>query len=171
MEGARESEGGGNRGRRAIRPRLVLPEWLEAGLVGACAVALLFFLLDSAAGDPLRTPAVLGTLVVRGFRSDGTPVVPGAAVAYHFLHFAAWIGIGLVATRLVRRAEDRPTRRFGPLAGAALFLLALMLADLGLAGSALGRGRIALGGLVGVAAVAGFLLWRHPGALERDTRA
>ena len=154
-------------GRSAIRSSLILPEWLEAGLLGALAVAGVFLLLDAAAGDPLRTPAILGTLLVRGPSSGGSPAASGAAAAYHLVHFVAWIALGLAATRLVRRAEDRPGRRFPLPIGLALYLATLLAAGFALSGTAVGRGPLWLGGLAGLAALVAFLAWRHPGALRR----
>jgi hypothetical protein len=44
----------------------MLPEGLEAGLVGAFAVVAVYLMRDVATGEPLNTPSVLGTLLFEG---------------------------------------------------------------------------------------------------------
>lgn len=155
-----------------VRARLVLPEWLEAGLLGALVVMVVVFAADAWSGDALHTPSVLGTLVITGFDpARAAPPLPGAAVVYHVLHFALWIGLGLAATRLVRRAEDDPARRWLLGVGALLAVVALLAAQLALRELAPARPHLLAGGLAGLAALGAFLVWRHPGALRRSPRS
>ena len=77
----------------------IFGEGTDAGVIGGLIVAVWFLILDSAAGMPLRTPSLLGQVVL--FR-DPTPdqqVILGAVLlytAFHFLIFAL-LGMGLVA--------------------------------------------------------------------------
>ena len=77
----------------------IFGEGTDAGVIGGLIVAVWFLILDSAAGMPLRTPSLLGQVVL--FR-DPTPdqqVIFGAVLlytAFHFLIFAL-LGMGLVA--------------------------------------------------------------------------
>src|SRR5206468_1198394 len=63
-------------GRALLGPRTrVAQEGFVAGALGAAAVAVWFLLYDTAAGAPLRTPALLGAAVLEGLRD---PAAPGA---------------------------------------------------------------------------------------------
>jgi hypothetical protein len=159
---------GGSNGRKWLRSALVLPEWIEAGLAGAFAVIAVFFVRDAWFREPFYTPAVLGTLLVEGLDAArwATPA-PGAAAAYNVIHFIAWIVMGLVASQLMRRAEDDPRLRWLPVAGLVVALLALAGADLVLRETPLVRTDAWMGGLAGLAAMGGFLAWRHPGVFRR----
>jgi len=86
--------------RRAVRRRRghVLREGITVGLIGAAIVMLWFFIVDLAAGVPLRTPALLGAALFQGARSAGetidtTPLVVGYT-AVHLAGFtlSQWLG-------------------------------------------------------------------------------
>ena len=159
-------------GRERLRSPLVLPEWIEAGLIGGLAVAAVFLVRDSLLGDPLHTPSVLGVLLFQGREAArATTSAPGAAAAYHAIHFSVWIVVGLIGTQVMRWAEDEPRLWWLPLAslGLALFFLAAVERWLGETG--LTRPRLWLGGAAGLGALGGFLLWRHPGVLRRPARS
>lgn len=75
-------------------------EGTYAGAIGAGCVALWFFISDLIQGYPLRTPSVLGQVLLFGDgRPDVTHVQFAAVIAYTAVHFAAFLafGIGLVA--------------------------------------------------------------------------
>jgi hypothetical protein len=148
---------------RPIRSSLVLPEGLEAGLLGGLAVALVFFARDLASGEPIYTPSVLGTLVLRGVEAAReVRSAPGEAAAYHTLHFAVWVVLGFLASGLAGRAEGSPSLRglvWACFAGALLVLVGL---DFWVAETGIGRQHLWTGGLAGLASMAGFLVWRHP---------
>ena len=67
-----------------------------AGIIGASSVALWFLMVDSIAGRPFFTPAVLGAslfdLLGAGFGGRGLAT---HVAAYTVLHFAAFIAIGM----------------------------------------------------------------------------
>jgi hypothetical protein len=155
-------------GRERARSSLVLPEWIEAGLLGGLAVAAVFLVRDALLGEPLHTPSVLGVLLFQGVEAArATTSAPGAAVAYHAIHFSVWVLIGLVGAQVVRRAEDEPGLWWLPLASLAVAVLVLVGLEGWVRETGLTRPRLWLGGLAGLAALGGFLLWRHPGALRR----
>jgi hypothetical protein len=79
----------------------VLREGVVAGLIGAAVVALWFLGLDWIHGEPLRTPALLGTALLR--QSGG-----GAVLAYTVVHGLAFIAFGLVSAMLIAAAERQP---------------------------------------------------------------
>jgi hypothetical protein len=80
----------------------VLREGVVAGLLGAAAVAIWFFAIDAIQGEPLRTPRLLGTALLR---ADD----PGAAMlVYTILHGLAFIAFGIVGALLMEGAERQP---------------------------------------------------------------
>ena len=80
----------------------VLREGVVAGLLGAAVVALWFFGIDAIQGEPLRTPRLLGTALLRA--ADPNAVM----LAYTALHGLAFIGFGIVGALLIAGAERQP---------------------------------------------------------------
>jgi hypothetical protein len=81
---------------------LVLREGFVAGVIGAAVVALWFFAIDAIQGDPLRTPELLGTALLR-------QPTPAAAVAgYTIVHGLAFVAFGTVGALLIAGAERQP---------------------------------------------------------------
>ena len=157
-------------GRERPRSPLVLPEWIEAGLLGGLVVAAVFLVRDSLLGEPLHTPSVLGVLLFQGLEAArSTTSAPGAAAAYNAIHFSVWVMVGFVGAQVVRCAEDEPRLWWLPLASLALALLFLVALEGWVRETGLTRPHLWLGGLAGLAALGGFLFWRHPGALRRRT--
>lgn len=156
-------------GRERPRATLVLPEWMEAGLAGAFAMAAVFFVRDSSVGEPLYTASVLGTLVLEGAAAArATTYAPGAAALFHAIHFAVWMGVGLLGAMAMRRAEDDASLRWLPLLLLAAVMVLMVCIDALVTGTVPTRVHVWLGGAVGVAVASSFLVWRHPGAFGRD---
>ena len=98
----------------AERSHSITAEGTDVGIIGGLAVAIWFLILDIIAGQPLRTPSLLGQVVLMG---DSTPdtenIVFGAILLYTAFHFIvfALLGMGLVA--VVHWAIENPVVRFG----------------------------------------------------------
>ena len=91
----------------------IVREGLAAGLLGAVAVALWFLLYDTAAGMPLRTPALLGAALFHGLRDASTLVVTWPLVLeYTLVHGAAFISFGWMAAGLLAMADREPRLLF-----------------------------------------------------------
>jgi hypothetical protein len=101
-----------SRPRVSAQPMSTLMEGVLAGLAGAAAVALWFLAADLMAGEPLRTPMLLGAVVFEGAR-EMSEVVPstGLVVKYTALHTAAFVLFALAIAGLMRLA-DRDVRVF-----------------------------------------------------------
>ena len=157
-------------GRRwRLRSPLVLPEGIEAGLVGAVSVAAVFFVRDAWIGEPLHTPSVLGTLLMSGAAAARTQApITGAAALYHAFHFLAWTALGFAGSALMAHAERTRTHWLPPVA-ALLALVPLGVLDVIVRDAQLERMHLWLGGLTGIVAMGAFLAWRHPGALGRGS--
>jgi len=87
----------------------VAKQGLVAGLIGAAVVALWFLAIDLAAGQPLRTPALLGAAVLDGLRDPSAVVVtPRLVVQYTLIHGAAFVLFGWLAAGLLALADREP---------------------------------------------------------------
>jgi hypothetical protein len=149
-----------------LRSPLVLPEGVEAGLIGGLTVAAAFFVRDVWIGEPMHTPSVLGTLLVSGADAARAPFA-GAAALYHTVHFLAWVALGFAGSALMVHAERTRTRWLPPLA-ALLALVPLAVLDVFVRTAQLERLHLWLGGFAGILAMGAFLAWRHPGAVRSD---
>jgi hypothetical protein len=84
----------------------VLREGIVAGLIGAFVVAAWFFAIDAIQGEPLRTPRLLGTALLRA--TDPTM----GMTAYTVLHGLAFVAFGIVGAFLIAGAERQPVLVF-----------------------------------------------------------
>lgn len=83
-------------------------EGLIAGILGATSVALWFLIVDSMAGRPFHTPAILGTALLSLLRS-GANEGPFVQVAlYTLFHYGAFSVVGIVLAHIVHQAEAEP---------------------------------------------------------------
>lgn len=89
-------------------------EGTDVGLIGGTVVAVFFLILDAIAGVPLRTPSVLGEVMLfgRGNPSLDSPDF-GAALLYTVVHFIAFALFGVLLVRLVHLATHNSVVRFG----------------------------------------------------------
>ncbi len=98
--------------RYGTRPRVsrgsshTLREGITVGLIGAAIVMLWFFIVDLAAGVPLRTPALLGAAFFDGARlADAVTPTARLVVGYTALHLAGFMALGLGVAGLFALAE------------------------------------------------------------------
>ncbi len=87
--------------------------WREgtvAGLLGAAGVAVWFLVIDLTQGEFLRTPATLGkalsSVLGHGITDHGTVFY---AAGYTVFHVLVFIGIGVLADKLVHVSERFPS--------------------------------------------------------------
>jgi hypothetical protein len=86
--------------------RRFLKQGFITGLVGAVAVAVWFLIVDSIAGRPFYTPAVLGSAATLGLRDPTEVVISLQSVgAYTAFHFLAFFAVGIVAAALAEEAS------------------------------------------------------------------
>ena len=89
------------------RPNTRFKRGLVAGLLGAAAVAVWFFLLDVIAGHPLQTPAALGSSLL--FGKTEIEMSARTIIAYTVFHVVAFLGAGLLFVWITERLERRPS--------------------------------------------------------------
>jgi hypothetical protein len=158
-------------GGHPIEPNPVLPSGIEAGLFGGFTVIAVFLIGDALGGEPLHTPSVLGTLMIEGVEAArNVDSAPGAAAAYNFVHFAAWMLVGSLAILMMQRVEKSAASWYLPYIALAVFLLGCFALDVAVSETGLVRLHLWLGGLAGALAVAIFMGWRHPHAMARALR-
>lgn len=159
----------------ALSEHQVMREGLMAGAIGAVAVAAWFFMVDLGMGRLLYTPAALGSALFMGVDAPGAVEVTAATVlGYTGVHFAGFIGMGLVFAALVTRAEESPPLVMGLILLFVTFETLLLGLVAILASWLLGVvpwWSIALGNLVAAAAMATYLWRAHPMLAESVARA
>ena len=151
----------------------IVREGLIAGVLGATAVAVWFFVVDLIGGRPLFTPNVLGEGLLSVFgRSPESRAVN--IIGYTIFHYAAFTLVGMLAVVLVHTGERIPS----VLAGSMILLVAIELGFYGLVAllqqTVLGNlawYQILAGNLL-AALLMGTYLWRsHPAMREGLVRA
>ena len=141
-------------------------EGAVAGAIGALIAAVWYLLLDTAGGQPLHTPNVLGKIFVLGEPLLGVSrIVPEAVLGYTVMHFVTFVLVGMGLTLLVHLATRNIALRMGVWIGlvVAFGLFAGLTYMLGRAsGDRLSPWAVISGSLLGVLGMAGYLWRRHP---------
>jgi uncharacterized membrane protein YphA (DoxX/SURF4 family) len=95
-------------------PHPILREGAIAGVIGATVVALWFLGVDWYAGHPLFTPSTLGHALLGIF---GAPAVDDSTfihvAAYTAFHYAAFMGVGALASLVIHVAGRDPSILIG----------------------------------------------------------
>jgi hypothetical protein len=165
--------------------KATIREGVLAGVIGATSVALWFLLVDVTAGQPLRTPALLGRAAFgvsgelgRAYFDLFGSVQPGApdgafVVGYTGFHYLAFILAGLLVAVIVQWAETEPT----VLAGALILFVVFEVGFHALLSTfrafpvlgVLAWQNVAIGNLVAALAM-GAYMWRTHPALREELR-
>jgi len=146
----------------------ILREGIVAGLLGAAVVALWFLAIDWIQGDPLRTPELLGTAILRQTN-------PGAAIIlYTVLHGIAFALFGIVGAALIAGAERQPLFVFALVifftAFEVFFIGGVLIAAKWVLDEIAGW-TILLGNLLATAAMLGYFFRGHRALARRLTAA
>jgi hypothetical protein len=146
-----------------------LGEGLVTGLIGAAAIAGFFFVVDLSRGQPLHTPTILGTALLRGPAAVARPETISVSIAmitfFTLVHFLVFAAIGVLASSLVRLGERYPDASYGALVVIIMALYGLEAACTVFAGEvvgALGAGQFFAANLLAMLGMCGFLWYRHP---------
>src|SRR6266702_957416 len=87
----------------------ILREGFIAGLIGAGAVALWFLIVDTIAGRPFFTPAMLGSAVFWGVHDPALVVIEySRIIGYTMIHVSAFLIVGTIAAVLAAEVEVAP---------------------------------------------------------------
>jgi hypothetical protein len=151
----------------------VVREGVVAGVLGATAVAVWFFIVDLIGGRALFTPTTLGAGLLSIFGRSPEPQVMNV-IAYTIFHYAVFILVGIIAVILVHAGERSPS----VLAGSMILFVAIELGFYGMVAmleeTVLGNlawYQILAGNLL-AAVLMGTYLWRgHPAMKDGLVRA
>ncbi len=153
-----------------LREGTVLREGLIAGIASGVLVATWFLIVDAIQGRPLFTPSALGSVLFLGATDlSQVEVSFWLAAAYTPVHYAFFIPVGIIAAAMIQQAERQPP----VLIGIMLLFVAFQAFFLGLVAvvaefllGPLAWWNIAIGNLVGVLTIAGYLWKKHPKLAE-----
>jgi len=151
--------------------RVIAEDGFLSGVIGGLTVAIFFLVVDLVGGRPFFTPSLLGSVLFLGESVATVNAVDAPMVmAYTGLHFLLFVAVGMAAAFAVREFEVHPH------VGVLLVILfvcfeasfigistALMPGVIG----ALGTTLVAIANLLSAAAMATYLLWRHPRAWKQ----
>lgn len=147
---------------------------LVAGMIGFLTVAVVIAVADMIVGrSPLYAAALLGGALFHGVTDPANvSVIPSYVLEYSTLHLAVYLAFGLVASALAAMAD-----RGWQLWFVALFFLIFVSYHLVATVQAfalpmlsvLSAGAIWGAGLCASAAMAAYLLWRHPRIRTRQS--
>ena len=146
--------------------RSILRDGIVAGVLGATAVALWFLGIDLAYGQPFHTPAMLGRDLLNLFGPRGTEGTFTLVACYTLFHYAAFVGVGLLASVIVHWAQTQPA----VLAGAMMLFVAFEIGFYGLSAAlrespglgSIGGWLVASGNLLAALVMGGYLWRTHP---------
>jgi len=149
----------------------VIEDGVLTGVAGAAVVAAWFFILDTARGQMLFTPSLLGSVMFLGQSPDEVVTVNGFIVfAYTGLHGVLFLMAGLALAGMFAIFEHNP--QFGIILLLLFLFFELILFSFAavifpnLMG-ALGAVAVASGNLFAAIAMFWFLIRRHPTALTQ----
>jgi hypothetical protein len=143
----------------------IISEGVLAGFIAAGAVALVFLVVDVAAGHAFRTPQQLGTMLLSLFGAQSQGDVATPLALYTLFHFVAFIAAGVIAAAIVQVTMKRP-------AAILLFVILFFAFEVAFTGfvafldatgsSGMTPRQVAIGNVVASIAMALFFRARHP---------
>ena len=155
---------------RAATTSDMMLDGLFTGMIGAIAVALWFLVLDLAAGRPLFTPALLGTVLLHGGEAAReVTIAPVEIAAYTAFHFVVFILVGVLLSWLMNLFERFPIMFFVILVVFICLQLAFFGLNLALGAELMGRLRpwtVVVANLLAAAGMAFYQWKRHPSVLR-----
>jgi hypothetical protein len=145
----------------------IMLDGLFTGMIGALTVALWFLLLDVAAGRPLYTPALLGTVLLHGGEAaaQGVTVAPLEVAAYTAFHFVVFLVVGIGLSYMMTLFERFPIVGFVLLVLFVCLQVGFFALDAALGAQLLGRLRawaVVAANLLASGTMAFYLWKRHP---------
>ncbi|HXG50970.1 MAG TPA: hypothetical protein VNN77_06120 [candidate division Zixibacteria bacterium] len=154
---------------RSSEASRIYAEGINAGILGAAAIAIWFFVLDAIAGRPFFTPSILGSaLFRRGVPMEQLPSLPVSlemVLMYTWVHGLVFCVIGGVAAKLLSLAERNVNFGFGVLLFFVIFEFGFVVAGLIFAEPvlhALVWPAVLLGNLLAASAMGLYFWHRHP---------
>ena len=155
---------------RAATTSDMLLDGLFTGMIGALTVAVWFLALDLAAGRPLYTPALLGTVLLHGGEAARqVTIAPLEIAAYTAFHFVVFILVGVLLSWLMTLFERFPIMFFVILVVFVCLQLGYFTLSFALGAELMGRLQpwtVMVGNLLSAAGMAWYQWRRHPSVLQ-----
>jgi hypothetical protein len=156
-----------------VRDHSTLREGTVTGAIGALIVAVWYFILDTAGGQPFHTPNSLGRILFQTNLPPGVrQIMPHVVIGYTIIHFMIFLLLGMGLTMMVHLASRSFALRMGLWIGLVvafgLFAGLTYLVEMA-TGERISPWSVVSGSLLGVLGMAGFLWRRHP-RLRRSFR-
>jgi hypothetical protein len=140
-------------------------EGAVTGVIGGVIVAVWYFIVDTAAGQPLHTPNVLGKIFLRGNLTPASGIAPQAVIGFTVLHFVLYVLIGIGLVVLVHLAVRDISLRMGVWIGLVV-AFGLFVGEIYMLATASGERfspwLVISGSVLGVLGMAGYLWRGHP---------
>jgi glycopeptide antibiotics resistance protein len=145
----------------------IISEGVLAGFVAAAAVAVVFLVIDVAAGQAFRTPRQLGAMLLSlfGVSPDASGDLATTLALYTLFHFVAFIIAGIIAAAIVQVTMKQPVAIL-------LFVILFFAFEVAFTGfvafldvtstSGVTPVQVAIGNVVASVAMAVFFRARHP---------
>lgn len=143
----------------------VIREGIVTGILGAIVIAIWYFILDVVAHAPLRTPSVIGQLLLHGSNGVTPEVSPVAVVVATLVHGAGFVLLGILLTGMAHLAAREIEWRMGILIGLVIvlgFSAGMMFAITPATGERFPSWIIIAGSAFSVIAMASHIWRRHP---------
>ncbi len=156
-----------------VRDHSTLREGTVTGAIGALIVAVWYFILDTAGGQPFHTANSLGKILFHANLPPGVrQIMPHVVLGYTVIHFMIFLLLGMGLTLVTHLASRNFALRMGIWIGlvVAFGLFAGLTYMVEMAtGERISPWSVVSGSLLGVLGMAGFLWRRHP-RLRRSFR-
>jgi hypothetical protein len=141
-------------------------EGVVAGVLGATAVAVWFFVADVIAGEPLRTPLLLAAAGAKVFGGEIGDAALFAVLGYTVFHYAMFIGLGIAVNKILAASNKSPGHFAGVVlmffvVQAGFYVMCLTLSMPEVIG-ALAWYQIMAANLLASTVMGSYLLMRHP---------
>lgn len=145
----------------------ILLDGVFAGAIGALSVALWFLIIDTLAGRPLFTPALLGTVLLHGgaAAAQGVVVAPLEVAAYTAFHFLVFLAIGAGFSWLMTLFERFPIVGFVLLVIFVCLQVGFFVLDIALGAQLMGQLRpwsVIVANVLAAGSMSIYLWKRHP---------
>ncbi len=148
-------------------------EGFIAGVIGAASVAIWFLIVDTVAGKPFFTPAMLGSAVFWGeFDPSEIVIAFPRIVGYTMFHVIAFLVVGMLAALLTYEIELFPTTLFLGVVAFAVFEVGFYIVVAVLAAPLLGAlawYNVAIGNAIAAGGM-GYYLWQAHPKLSEELR-
>ncbi len=153
-------------------PFEICREGIIAGLWGGASVMVIYLIADLRLAEPFHTPAVLQALLLEGpDRAHRAVAGLQESLSFTVIHFAAWTVAGVFASLMVSATDRFRGAWYGVVVGVTFAFCGLIWATGAWQIEGFDSNHLWVGAVLGSAAMAGYLVWKHPQLMDRRAPA